>query len=152
MVDVVFLLGVFCNRPFLKYVDFTNSDLLIWFPMYFPFWKRLGCKSGKPAGYCMPAGTISNNHPGNVLHFHHMSCGYPTSSLKSHTSYGPHLLDHLAADGAGFAGGQVAVVAVLQVDADLPWCSFSSYFLPGSGLDGSGKLRTGAGASSPTKR
>ena len=33
-----------------------------------------------------------------------------------------HLLDHLAADGAGFAGGQVAVVAVLQVDANLPWC------------------------------
>ena len=63
-----------------------------------------------------------------------------------------HFLDHLAADGAGFAGGQVAVVAVLQVDADLPWCSFSSYFLPGSGLGGSGKLRTGAVASSPTKR
>ena len=31
-----------------------------------------------------------------------------------------HLLDHLAADGAGLAGGQVAVVAVLQVDAHLP--------------------------------
>ena len=30
-----------------------------------------------------------------------------------------HLLDHLAADGAGFTGGQVAVVALLQVDADL---------------------------------
>ena len=28
-----------------------------------------------------------------------------------------HLLDHLAADGAGFPGGQVAVVAVGQVDA-----------------------------------
>jgi hypothetical protein len=31
-----------------------------------------------------------------------------------------HLLDHLAADRAGFAGGQVAVVAFLQVDANLP--------------------------------
>ena len=30
-----------------------------------------------------------------------------------------HLLDHLAADGAGFAAGQVTVVAVGQVDADL---------------------------------
>ena len=30
-----------------------------------------------------------------------------------------HLLDHLAADGAGFAGGQVAVVAIGQVDANL---------------------------------
>ncbi len=33
-----------------------------------------------------------------------------------------HLLDHLAADGAGLLGGQVAVVALLQVHADLPWC------------------------------
>ena len=31
-----------------------------------------------------------------------------------------HLLDHLAADGAGLAGGQVAVIALLQVDADFP--------------------------------
>ena len=31
-----------------------------------------------------------------------------------------HLLDHLAADAAGFTGGQIAVVALLQVDADLP--------------------------------
>ena len=36
-----------------------------------------------------------------------------------------HFLDHLAADGAGFAGGQVAVIAVLQVDADLPRRSFT---------------------------
>ena len=36
-----------------------------------------------------------------------------------------HFLDHLAADGAGFAGGQVAVVAVLQIDADLPRRSFT---------------------------
>ena len=35
-----------------------------------------------------------------------------------------HLLDHLAADGAGFPGGQMTVVAVGQVDADLPWCPF----------------------------
>ena len=31
-----------------------------------------------------------------------------------------HLLDHLAADGAGFAGGQVTVVTVGQVHANLP--------------------------------
>ena len=36
-----------------------------------------------------------------------------------------HLLDHLAADRAGLAAGQVAVVALLEVDTDLPWCSFS---------------------------
>ena len=39
---------------------------------------------------------------------------------KAHGSYGTHLLDHLAADGTGLAGGQVAVVALLEVDADLP--------------------------------
>ena len=36
-----------------------------------------------------------------------------------------HLFDHLAADGAGLTGGQVAVVAVLQVDANLPRRSFT---------------------------
>ena len=34
-------------------------------------------------------------------------------------SYGANVLDHLAADGAGFAAGQVAVVALLEVDAHL---------------------------------
>lgn len=34
-----------------------------------------------------------------------------------------HLFDHLAADRAGLAGGQIAVVALLEVDADLPWCT-----------------------------
>ena len=34
-----------------------------------------------------------------------------------------HLLDHLAADRAGLAGGQIAVVALLEVDANLPWCT-----------------------------
>ena len=31
-----------------------------------------------------------------------------------------HLLDHLAAHGTGLTGGQVAVVALLEVDANLP--------------------------------
>ena len=31
-----------------------------------------------------------------------------------------HLLDHLAADGAGLPGGQVTVVTFLQVDTHLP--------------------------------
>ena len=35
-----------------------------------------------------------------------------------------HLLDHLAADGAGLTGGQVTVVTVGQIDAHLPWCPF----------------------------
>ena len=37
-----------------------------------------------------------------------------------------HLFDHLAADRAGLAGGQIAVVALLEVDADLPWCVFTT--------------------------
>ena len=39
--------------------------------------------------------------------------------LISRSSHGTHLLDHLAANGAGFTGGQVAVVALLQVNAHL---------------------------------
>ena len=44
----------------------------------------------------------------------------PALALERQGSYGCHLLDHLAADGAGLAGGQVAVVAFLQVDTHLP--------------------------------
>ena len=43
----------------------------------------------------------------------------PVFSRKSRSSYGAHVLDHLAADGAGFAGGQVTVVTVGQVHANL---------------------------------
>ena len=35
-----------------------------------------------------------------------------------------HLLDHLAAHGAGLTGGQVTVIAVGQVDTNFPWCPF----------------------------
>ena len=47
-------------------------------------------------------------------------------SLETRSSYGTHLLDHLAADGTGLAAGQVAVVALLEVDANLPWCVFTT--------------------------
>ena len=53
-----------------------------------------------------------------------MSCSSPVLTDIVRSSYGTHLLDHLAADGAGFAGGQVTVVAVGQVHANLPWCLF----------------------------
>lgn len=42
------------------------------------------------------------------------------------SSYGTHLLDHLAAHGTGLAAGQVAVVALLQIDAHLLWCVFTT--------------------------
>ena len=50
----------------------------------------------------------------------------PAPAGEAHGSYGTHLLDHLAADGAGLAAGEVAVIALLQVDADLTWCVFTS--------------------------
>ena len=37
-----------------------------------------------------------------------------------------HLLDHLAAHGTGLAAGQVAIVAILQVDTHLPWCTHTN--------------------------
>ena len=40
------------------------------------------------------------------------------------SSYGTHLLDHLAADRAGLAGGEVAVVALLEVNANFLWCTY----------------------------
>ena len=50
----------------------------------------------------------------------------PIIPRESRSSYGAHVLDHLTADGAGFAGGEVAVVAVLKVDAYLLWCVFTT--------------------------
>ena len=61
---------------------------------------------------------------GYVLHSLDMPHGNTIMPIIFHSSYGTHLLDHLAADGACFAGGQVAVVAVGQVDAHFPWCPF----------------------------
>ena len=59
-----------------------------------------------------------------VLHGLQMTHGNTDFTIVFFSSYGIHLLDHLAADGAGFAGSQVAVVAVGQVDADFPWCTY----------------------------
>ena len=64
------------------------------------------------------------NNPRYVPNFDFMPRSGSVLTGVARTSYGTHLLDHLAADGAGFAGGQVAVVALLQVDAHLPWCLF----------------------------
>ena len=63
-------------------------------------------------------------HRGYVLHPLTMSRRCSALPFIVHASYGTHLLDHLAADGAGLAGGQVTVVAVLEVDTHLPWCPF----------------------------
>lgn len=39
------------------------------------------------------------------------------------SSYGFHDVDHLAADRTSLTGSQITVIALLQVDADLPWCT-----------------------------
>ena len=48
--------------------------------------------------------------------------GDPTFSGKNFASLGYPVLYHLAADGACLAGGQVTVVAIGQVDANLASC------------------------------
>ena len=54
---------------------------------------------------------------GDVLDIHLMTLCYAVRSMECHGSYGTIVLNHLAADGAGFAGSQVTVVAIGQVDA-----------------------------------
>ena len=61
---------------------------------------------------------------GYVLHGLQMAHGNTVMPIILRCSYGTHVLDHLATDGAGFPGGQVAVIAVGQVNADLPWCTY----------------------------
>ena len=48
-----------------------------------------------------------------------MAGGSAADADKLHLSYGTHFLDHLSADRTRLTGSQVAVVALLQVDADL---------------------------------
>lgn len=74
----------------------------------------------------LPVLTFLYADPHYVPHRLHMPLHDPVISCKSRGSYGAHVLDHLAADGAGLAGGQIAVVALLEVDADLPWCVFTT--------------------------
>lgn len=67
------------------------------------------------------------------MHSLYMPCQNPIISDIIYGSCGQHFLDHLAADGAGFPGGQVTVVAFLQVDANLPWCPFYILNSPNTG-------------------
>lgn len=68
--------------------------------------------------------TASQQQPHPICNLHLVSHSIPVPPLILRSSYGIDLLHHLAADGTGLLGGQVAVVAVLQVDANLPWCTF----------------------------
>ena len=48
-----------------------------------------------------------------------MPFGNPTRSLKLRASYGFHVLDHLTADRACLTGGELTVIALLEVYTDL---------------------------------
>ena len=52
-----------------------------------------------------------------------MAQSCPVCSFVVRSSYGFHDVDHLAADRTSLTGGQIAIIALLQVDADLPWCT-----------------------------
>ena len=73
-------------------------------------------------GLCSAYSVIRNLNSDSryVPYLNFMPHGSPVFTGIVRSSYGTHLLDHLAADGTGLAGGQVAVVALLEVDADLP--------------------------------
>ena len=47
---------------------------------------------------------------------------YAVRPLKPRASYGCHVLDHLTADGTCLLGGEIAVVALLEVDTNLICC------------------------------
>lgn len=50
----------------------------------------------------------------------------PICPVYHYCSYWTYMFDHLAADRTGLAAGQVAVVALLQIDAHLLWCVFTT--------------------------
>ena len=74
-----------------------------------------------------------HDQSGYVVHCLRMPRRNAAISLIARTPHGTHFLDHLAADGTGFPGGQVTVVAVLQIHADLPWCPFYILNSPNTG-------------------
>ena len=61
---------------------------------------------------------MSNINGNDVSNSLYVPYGGSDIADKFRSSSGTHLLDHLAADGAGLARGQVAVVAVSQVNTD----------------------------------
>ena len=86
-----------------------------------PFWNYI--KSVKECVYDLKyygvPGDISEYNFGNISHFNLITFINPTIPYVRQVSHGAHLLHPLAAHAACLAGGQVAIVAVLQVDTDL---------------------------------
>lgn len=63
---------------------------------------------------------------GNILNAHTMPDRRAAFPREARSMYGTHLLHHLTADGAGLTASQIAVIALLEVYADLPWCVFTT--------------------------
>ena len=53
-----------------------------------------------------------------VLDGYLVSLRYSVMTFKSNSSYGVHIVDHLSADRTCLTGGEIAVVAVVQIDTD----------------------------------
>ena len=70
----------------------------------------------------------------------------PIRTDKPRASYGLHVLDHLSADRVGLTGGQIAVIALLEVHANLLWCSRTILNQP---FTACGRSRTDSSANSP---
>ena len=102
-----------------------------------PFRRQSSKKTGTPSCIYLSGDSITQrmvNCKGSCLYFPQKRDAPPQRDA-SPCIEGPlqallvgldHLLDHLAADGTGLAAGKVAVVAVLQVDAHLSRCVFTS--------------------------
>lgn len=69
------------------------------------------------------SGCMSGCNGGCVADALHMArCG-TICPLIIRSSYGCHDVDHLSADRTSLTGSQIAVIALLQVDTNLPWCT-----------------------------
>ena len=64
--------------------------------------------------------------PGNILNAHAMPDRRAAFPREARSMYGTHLLHHLTAYGAGLTAGKIAVIALLEVYADLLWRFFTS--------------------------
>ena len=96
-----------------------NKEWKTWRTAKFQFVEQM-----KTAASVMEAAVLLYTDACSILDGNLVALCDAVSSMESKESYGTILFDHLAADGAGLAGGQVTVVAVLQVDANFPWCPF----------------------------
>ena len=84
-----------------------------------PFW-----------GFSFVAIFTSDTNGGYVLHFPHISRGNTTNSFEFFSSSGTHVLDHLAANGAGLTSlGDIDLIVVLHTKIS-PFAFFGRKHFP----------------------